>query len=120
MSWGSSPVGAEGSQIGISFLARDGEQFGPDPIHLPQADLVDLVGSEIADRGAAADVVPVSFFAAWERGDGERRAAVRSEIRGNKGGKSLVGRKHFVVDHLRDLLREPLLIGGQRWCRETS
>jgi len=46
--------------------------------------------SEIADGGAATDVVPVALLATEQRGDGERGAAVGSVLRGNETAKDPV------------------------------
>ncbi len=45
------------------FLVRNRKHLGPDTIHLAQAKLVNLAGSEIADGGAIADVVQVAALA---------------------------------------------------------
>ena len=94
----------EGCQIRKSFLVRDGEHLAADAIHFVQADLVNLVGGEIADGGATANVVPVPAFATGQRGHRERRAPVRSIFGGYKLGESPIRRQHFVVGRVCNLL----------------
>ena len=83
-----------------------------------QADLVDLLGGEVADGGAAADVVAVAGLAAGQRGDGQRGAAVRGVLGGDEGGEGLVGGQDLGVDGVGDLFGEPLLVLGRDARRE--
>ena len=66
--------------------------------------------SEIADGGAATDVVPVALLATEQRGDGERGAAVGSVLRGNETAKGPVCRQYFVGDRLCDGFAQALLL----------
>jgi len=54
----------QGGQIREALFARDGQHIGLDAVNFFNTDRVNLVGSEAADRGAAADVVPIPLRAA--------------------------------------------------------
>ena len=70
-------------------------------LDLLEADLMNLVRREIADGGAAADVVQVALLAAGQRGNAERGAAVGRIVRGDEGGEGPIGRQDFVGDRVR-------------------
>ena len=71
--------------------------------------------SEIADGGAATDVVPVALLATEQRGDGERGAAVGSVLRGNETAKDPVCRQYFVGDRLCDGFAQAAAAPGRCW-----
>ena len=79
---------------------------------------MNLVRSQIADGGAAADIVQVARLAAGQRGDAERGASVRRVVRGNEAGEGLVGRQDLVGDRLGDRLGQSLLVVGRNAGRK--
>src|SRR5579872_222245 len=109
---------AEYSEVVETLVARDGEHLALDTLDLAQADLMNLLGSQIAQRRAALNVVAITLLTTWQRGDRQSGSPKGCIILGDEIGEREV-RWQYLVDHgCRDLPGQAALLVRGNACRE--